>query len=386
MDQVSLNPVDIDWTSRNSDLYLNPKMALSAQQDYLNLAEQVISSQRMSSSLVLASSGTTSDPKDLILKFISKNSFLAAAKNFNLFFEIGRDDRWLRTLPRFHVGGLAILARSFLQGQNNLFEWPDLFWKPAKLIEDITRFRITRLSLVPTQVYDLVLMEAKAPPSLKTVFVGGAGLDQDLYSRARQLGWPLLPSYGMTETSSMIMSASLKSLSSHAWPDLELLPSVQVRLDIEGRLSLQAPGLLSCESRLSKEGLEVKSWSEGDWFQTQDYFQPNQDKYQFKARQQDLVKISGELVNLNRLRGLFDACLNRVKAPTSEVFLHHRVSLRKGSELVLYVTGLTPLPTLQRVIDQFNQSVLPFERIVDVVQIDEIPRTSLGKVRISELK
>ena len=45
---------------------------------------------------------------------------------------------------------------------------------------------------------------------------GGGALDPSLYKQARDLGWPLLPSYGLTECGSQVATASLSSASDMA--------------------------------------------------------------------------------------------------------------------------------------------------------------------------
>ncbi len=407
MDMLSVNPESIHWKNQQSYLFLNPKLSTEQKQKYISLA----SSFHEDASLYLSSSGTTTSSDEVVLKVIKKNNFLEAAKNFNSFFAISSKDRWLKNLPRFHVGGLSILARAFLSG-SSVHEWPDLYWNVEKFCSDLIEKEITRVSLVPTQVYDLVQREMLAPTNLKSVFVGGAALDVFLYQKARKLGWPLLPSYGMTETSSMVMSAPLDTLSAsrnyegaidalsrdEKLPGMKTLPGVRIHWDQEGRAGIQAPGLLSSELRQTGNQNTQKSWNEEDVFWTQDYLIEENGEVFFKARSQDLIKVSGELVNLEKLRSHFKTLCSGFDE--RNFFLHHRPNPRKGSEIILYVAdhvkkehvlddgrGLTfeLEDKFAAFIENFNKTVLPFEKICDTVEVPEIPRTSMGKVKISEL-
>ena len=63
-------------------------------------------------------------------------------------------------------------------------------------------------SLVPAQVLDLVRAGLRPPPVLRAIVVGGGAISAELYRDARALGWPVLPSYGMTECCSQIATAT----------------------------------------------------------------------------------------------------------------------------------------------------------------------------------
>lgn len=114
--------------------------------------------------------------------------------------------RYLLSLPLCHVGGLAILFRSFLQGSTVVLS----------TLSDLQG--ITHLSLVPTQLYRL-LQKPIATTSLQTILVGGAHLSQELHAKALAAKLPVHTSYGMTEMSSLIAL------------DGTILPSRNVRIE-----------------------------------------------------------------------------------------------------------------------------------------------------------
>ena len=52
-----------------------------------------------------------------------------------------------------------------------------------------------------------LLEQRVAPPtSLRVTLIGGAALAQPLYEKAIAAGWPLYPSYGMSETAAQLAS------------------------------------------------------------------------------------------------------------------------------------------------------------------------------------
>ncbi|MGI9529962.1 MAG: class I adenylate-forming enzyme family protein [Acidimicrobiia bacterium] len=115
----------------------------------------------------------------------------------------GEDDRWLACLPLTHIGGLSVLFRSFEAGGAAVVG-PFGDSTPA-LIE---RMRPTVASLVPTMVHRLVETDPAAIASIGVVLVGGASLSESLSVRARSVGVNLVPTYGMTETSSQVATRS----------------------------------------------------------------------------------------------------------------------------------------------------------------------------------
>ena len=59
---------------------------------------------------------------------------------------------------------------------------------------------MTIASLVPTQLARLI--DRPPPPSLRVVMLGGAPADPTLLERARDAGWPVAPTYGLTQACS----------------------------------------------------------------------------------------------------------------------------------------------------------------------------------------
>lgn len=128
---------------------------------------------------------------------------LASARTVADRLNLSSADRWGWCLPAHHVGGLSILWRcAFAKAAvvtmppgSDLAEWM------AGLLEDQIP---TVLSLVPTQLRDLVDSKQGPPARLHSVIVGGASLSPALLTRATKAGWPIRTTYGMTETGSMV--------------------------------------------------------------------------------------------------------------------------------------------------------------------------------------
>ncbi|HUR79400.1 MAG TPA: AMP-binding protein, partial [Thermoanaerobaculia bacterium] len=259
--------MDIDWLSEESHVMLNPRMPA---EERARLESFVTP---LPGHLWLSTSGTTGALK---LTALSKRAMLASAAAVNRHLQSDANDVWLCVLPTFHVGGLGIYARAFLSGARVVTEGWD---------------GVTLASLVPAQVSDLVRAGTRAPDSLRAVVIGGGALSSSLYEQARALGWPVLPSYGMTECCSQVATATLDS------PELVLLDHIEARIEDDGRLALRGAALFTGYS--TEDGF-VDPKIDG-WFITEDVASIAGRVLRVEGRRGDFVKIGGESVDLSRL-------------------------------------------------------------------------------------
>jgi len=115
------------------------------------------------------------------------------------------------TLPFHHVSGLMQGLRSWgTGGQMITLPFRSLEQRLAQGAGTVEQGPIDRLpfclSLVPTQLQRLLELPAAAPwlAQFAVIFLGGAPPWPSLLDRARVLGLPLAPTYGMTETAAMV--------------------------------------------------------------------------------------------------------------------------------------------------------------------------------------
>ena len=120
--------------------------------------------------------------------------------------DLSADDQWLLCLPLQHVGGLAIVLRAALTGACvRLHERFDA----ERVADALVNGTITHVSLVPTMLVRIIESLKGAPArSLRCVLVGGGGADPRLLRRARALGLPVVPTWGMTEAASQLATPS----------------------------------------------------------------------------------------------------------------------------------------------------------------------------------
>lgn len=350
MEDADLIAERIDWTSDESHVLLNPRMPPAEQARLRSFVTD------LPGHLWLATSGTTGALK---LTALSKSAMLASARAVNRYLRSHADDLWMCVLPTFHVGGLGILARAFLSGAHVVRG----SWDPRDLSANRS---VTLASLVPAQVSDLVQLKLEAPPKLRAVIIGGGALSDHLYQEARALGWPLLPSYGMTETCSQVATATIDS------EDLVLLDHVECRTEVDGRLAFRGPSLLT---GYGTEGGFVDPKIDG-WFVTEDLGAVEGDRLRIEGRRGDFVKIGGESVDLARL----DAVVMSIAGQHAAVIAVE--DPRLGHVIHLVIEASVDAAQVELA---FNARVHPFERARGVHRVEAIPRSVLGKLLRREL-
>jgi O-succinylbenzoic acid--CoA ligase len=222
--------------------------------------------------LILFTSGSSGISKGVHL---SAAALRASALGSHHLVPFEPGDRWLCPLPLAHMGGLGVFLRAY-------FTRATMLLAPGFSIESMTeRFRRdapTHISLVPTMLHRLVEAKVAAPRSLRAVLIGGAALAPDLATRAADLGYPLLPSYGMTETCGLILAAG------------KVMPGTELRLR-DGILQVRGPTLLS--GYLPPHD----HLSPGEWFDTGDRARCDSEGWQILGRADDTIISGGENID-----------------------------------------------------------------------------------------
>lgn len=190
--------------------------------------------------LMIATSGSSGEPKAVMLSARNLHAAACAAAHCT---PLGAADRWLVCLPLFHIGGHAILTRCALAGATAVLHRG---FDAERVWHALQTENITHLSLVPTMLAQLLEVAAVPPaPTLRHVLVGGAALPGPLAERAVRRGWPIQPTYGMSETASQI--ATLPRLDLPWQPGYvgKPLPGVKLALNAAGQLIIRGPMVMA---------------------------------------------------------------------------------------------------------------------------------------------
>lgn len=200
-------------------------------------------------------SGSTGRPKAVVHTF-GNHYFSAEGSNQNI--ALGPGDRWLLSLPLYHVGGLAILFRCLIGRAAVYIPGAD-----TPLHEAATR--VTHASMVATQLRRV--LEAGADLDLRAILLGGSAIPDQLIDEAHRRGLPIHTSYGLTEMASQVATtppnASLSTLKTSGF----VLPHRELRIEPDGEI------LVRGRTRFAgyAEGAELtKPFDAGGWYATGD--------------------------------------------------------------------------------------------------------------------
>ncbi len=212
-----------------------------------------------STACVLATSGSTGLPKlvELARTALEQASLATVARLGG-----SPEDRWLWSLGAAHIGGLSIVLRCLtLRSTLVLADAPS----PVEQLAQLHAQRVSVLSLVPTQLTRWLAIEgASPPPSLRAVLLGGMRGSRSLVRRARAGGWPILTTFGMTETCAALtlqpLSEALRPPDDHRPLDAGLpLDGVELRI-VEGELQIRGQALLTRYLGEPRAALDPAGW------------------------------------------------------------------------------------------------------------------------------
>ncbi len=194
-------------------------------------------------SLILATSGTTAQPKLARLPLDRLAASAAAWIGF-----LPPATGWLLSLGLGHVAGIGIVARAAAAGVPIVVP-PSL--EPAALVGAIEAARATGVvvshcSLVATQLGAILdaTGDARPPDGIAAIILGGGPIPAPLLRRAIAAGWPVIPSYGMTETGSGVLALPSAEVPDNAETVGRPIDGVELRLDGEA-IELRGPMLFA---------------------------------------------------------------------------------------------------------------------------------------------
>lgn len=362
----------MDWESESTEFLINPKFPEEEKQFLLDILKKA---PHLKSHIWLLTSGSSAENiKHHKWVALSKEGLLASAQAVNQHIHSQSSDIWAHALPNFHVGGLAIWARAFLTGAKVILY--ENKWSPHLYHEFLTETKSTLSSLVPTQIYDLVLHHLRSPPHLRALFVGGGKLGEDLYQKACNLGWPILVSYGLTECASQIACSELGC----EIPRLKIHSHIQLKIEENGFISIQSPSLLTLYAYWKDGNLHCLDPKVKSWFQTEDKGELLKRGYlKVFGRDSNFIKIGGESVDLLTLESILDKIKLEERIQNCDFALIPVPDERLGHVIHL-CTDAPTLEAVQSLVDKFQSKVLPFAKIRKVHTSIKIPRTPLMKV------
>ena len=338
--------------------------------------------------------GTTGNPKGVLYShrssWLHANSGLAAYGN-----AITDHDNVMAVVPMFHAMAWGMPYSSWMAGADITMPGPDL--SPAGLVKLIESQRVTYTAGVPTIWMGMLpLFKDHDVSSLTRVMAGGSAVPRSLSEGFREaIGVPITQGWGMTETSPVASLSNLRVEYDDA--------SAEEKADVRATAGV---ALNSLEMRIADtETGEILPWDDkatgevqmkGPWIARQ-YYRTDEPGEQFTAdgwlrtgdigavsplgylrlvdRTKDLVKSGGEWISSVDLE---NTIMGHPKvAEAAVIAMPHPKWMERPMACVVVKPGETL--TKEEVLDYLKERVAGWQLPDDVVFIDEVPKTSVGK-------
>lgn len=203
---------------------------------------------------VILTSGSSGFPKAAVHNLANH---IANAEGARSLIPLIKGDAWLLSLPLFHIGGLAILNRCALVAAIVVLPESNL-----ALQEQVERDALTHISLVPTQLLNLLADKQASLTSIKALLLGGGAVSIDLLKQLEQRHIASFTSYGMTEMGSQITTGPALSDGTSG----KLLPRRELKI-VDDVIWVRGECLFM--GYLTENGIE-KPLDADSWFYTKD--------------------------------------------------------------------------------------------------------------------
>jgi O-succinylbenzoic acid--CoA ligase len=302
---------------------------------------------------VVFTSGTGGSPRGVRLTWGNlEASSVASSRHLHH----SETDRWLCVLPVCHVGGLSILIRSLRQRSTVLLEPSFDAGRVAHRLDGDA----TLVSLV-TATLRQILDAGGGFSGVRAALVGGGPVPEEIVVEAQDAGLPVLATYGMTETASMVATASMRD------PDpvwLERLDGVSLSI-VGGRIAVS--GAMVSPGYLDGDDFDQP-------FVTNDEGMVDNGRLRVIGRADDVIVSGGENVRpshveemLRTIDGVVEAAVVGVEDETWGSVVCAAVEL----------DGRAPLPDVEAAARRmFPSFQLPRRWLV----VSRLPRLGIGKL------
>ncbi len=342
-------------------------------------------------------SGTTGEPKGAV--YSHRAMYLhSLAETMADTLALSERDTIMPVVPMFHANAWGIPYTAPLVGAKQVFPGP--FLKPADMAGLLQDEKVTLTAGVPTLwfgLYQLLMQESYDTSSLRALVVGGAAMPRSLIEGfEKNLGIHVIHAWGMTETTPLGSVANLKS-HMQDWPEDDRFavrakqglpaPGVEIRAmddngdlvpwdgETMGELQVRGPWVIR---GYYNDPRSPQSFTDDGWLRTGDVVTIDPEGYiEITDRTKDLVKSGGEWISSQSLE---NAIMAHPKVLEAAVIAIPDLKWQERPLACVVPTEaergqVTKEELIEFIRPKFDKWWLPD----DIVFVDELPKTSVGK-------
>ncbi|UFT98179.1 o-succinylbenzoate--CoA ligase [Radiobacillus kanasensis] len=254
---------------------------------------------------IMYTSGTTGFPKGVIHTY-ENHWWSASASSLNL--GLHKSDKWLASLPLFHVGGFSIALKSVIYGMP-MYLLPRFDVHVAH--DAIMHQGVTIISVVTVMVDQLLAKleldgNITYPDTFRCMLLGGGPAPKSLLEKAKDLSVPIFQTYGLTETSSQIATLSPKDALEKLGSAGKALMPAQLKIVQNGtEASPGEAGEIFVKGPMVSSGYYKREPKNDAWLATGDVGYEDEEGFLYVLdRRKDLIVSGGENIYPAEIEGV----------------------------------------------------------------------------------
>jgi long-chain acyl-CoA synthetase len=297
----------------------------------------------------------------------------------------------LTALPLYHIFAFTVNLLGFFHNgaRNILIPSPR---PPSNLQRAFDNYKVTWLSGVNT-LFNALLNERwfqdSPPKHLRASAAGGMALQASVAERWRKLtGTPIVEGYGLTESSPVLTFNLLTGLAKDGSIGIPI-PSTEVKCVDEngkdvavgeaGEIIARGPQIMLGYWQRPDE--TAKTLKDG-WLYTGDIAQMDADGFfTIVDRKKDMILVSGFNVYPNEIEEQIAAVPGVLEVGVIGV-----PDEKTGERIQAYVKAVVPPPSREQIIAHCRNALAAYKIPQDVIFIDELPKSPIGKILRRELR
>jgi len=331
--------------------------------------------------VIIFTSGSSGTPKAVMLSF---SNLIRSAEIGNQILQQSEKDRWLASLPFYHIGGFSIIIRALLYSASVII--------PESLETESLKFCFenqspTFASLVGTQLKRLIELKTKPSDELKNLLLGGGFVNNDLVKTAVNNGWKVSKVYGSSETSSFVTMIEAKDILRKITSSGKILQKNEIFILSESGQKLPAgkSGEIAVKSDSVMKGYinnekETSNKSKNGMYLSGDIGYLDEEGYLFvEARRNDLIVSGGENINPAEVQ---NAIFENPDIKDCYVF-----GLEDKTWGHIAVAVVVKSSEIDIKLKEFLKTKIAGYKIPKkIIYVKQIPKTSLGKIEKGKVR
>ncbi len=345
-------------------------------------------------------SGTTGHPKGVVYSHRAL-VLQCYAQCMADAFALSEADRVLSVVPMFHANAWGLPFSATMVGASQVY--PGAQPTPRDIAQLIQDLRVTVTAGVPTVLLGLLQVleqESFDLSSLRAVPCGGSAVPESLLARFDALGITVVQAWGMTETAPLATVSRPRSAMADWNPERVRavrakqgmpLPGVEIRAVDDAGTTLPWDGVSVGELEVRGPWIAAAYYDDprsaeafhDGWFRTGDVVTIDAEGYvQITDRAKDVIKSGGEWISSVELENLIVGHPDVLEAAV--IGLAHERWQERPLACVVPRPGRTV--TREAVLEYLAPRVARWWLPDDVVFVESLPKTSVGKLAKRELR